>query len=108
MPNPSVPGPKTGTARLVRVGSKLGIAPDGNINYVSGRATHAIEAATHGSALKYANPFDVGSFECGGERLHQFGWLRAADLVIGGLDAAFGVQPVKHDFHRWMAGAKLA
>ena len=41
----------------------IGIAPGGNINYVSG---HAIFEATHGTAPKYANQDEVnpGSVSC--------------------------------------------
>jgi isocitrate dehydrogenase len=85
----------------------IGIAPGGNINYVTG---HAIFEATHGTAPKYANKDQVnpGSVILSGEMmLRHLGWLEAADLVIKGLDGAIGAKTVTYDFHRLMEGAKL-
>ena len=60
----------------------IGIAPGGNINYVTG---HAIFEATHGTAPKYANLDKVnpGSVILSGEMmLRHLGWNEAADLII--------------------------
>ena len=57
----------------------IGIAPGGNINYVSG---HAIFEATHGTAPKYANLDKVnpGSVILSGEMMLRYmGWVEAAD-----------------------------
>ncbi|MCC7074953.1 MAG: NADP-dependent isocitrate dehydrogenase [Deltaproteobacteria bacterium] len=85
----------------------IGIAPGGNINYVTG---HAIFEATHGTAPKYANLDKVnpGSVILSGEMmLRHMGWSEAADLIIKGMDGAIGNKTVTYDFHRMMEGAKL-
>jgi len=84
----------------------IGIAPGGNINYLSG---HAIFEATHGTAPKYANLDKVnpGSVVLSGEMmLRHLGWREAADLVIKGMDGAIGARTVTYDFARLMEGAK--
>jgi isocitrate dehydrogenase len=84
----------------------IGIAPGGNINYVTG---HAIFEATHGTAPKYANQDKVnpGSLILSGEMmLRYFGWTEAADLIIKGLEAAIKSKVVTYDFARLMEGAK--
>ncbi len=83
----------------------IGIAPGGNINYVSG---HAIFEATHGTAPKYADLDKVnpGSVVLSGEMmLRHMGWLEAADLVIKGMDGAIASKKVTYDFARLMEGA---
>jgi isocitrate dehydrogenase len=83
----------------------IGIAPGGNINYVSG---HAIFEATHGTAPKYADLDKVnpGSVVLSGEMmLRHMGWLEAADLIIKGMDGAIGSKKVTYDFARLMEGA---
>jgi isocitrate dehydrogenase len=85
----------------------IGIAPGGNINYVSG---HAIFEATHGTAPKYANKDMVnpGSVILSGEMMLRYiGWGEAADLVIQGMDGAIAARTVTYDFHRLMEGATL-
>ncbi len=85
----------------------IGIAPGGNINYVSG---HAIFEATHGTAPKYANLDKVnpGSVILSGEMmLRHLGWNEAADLIIRGMEGAIVAKTVTYDFHRLMEGAKL-
>jgi isocitrate dehydrogenase len=85
----------------------IGIAPGGNINYVSG---HAVFEATHGTAPKYADKDMVnpGSVVLSGEMmLRHMGWVEAADLVIKGLNGAIAAKTVTYDFHRLMEGAKL-
>jgi isocitrate dehydrogenase len=84
----------------------IGIAPGGNINYVTG---HAIFEATHGTAPKYANLDQVnpGSVVLSGEMMLRYmGWVEAADLVIKGMDGAIGAKTVTYDFARLMDGAK--
>jgi isocitrate dehydrogenase len=83
----------------------IGIAPGGNINYVSG---HAIFEATHGTAPKYANLDKVnpGSVILSGEMMFRYlGWNEAADLIIRGLNGAIGSRRVTYDFARQMEGA---
>lgn len=83
----------------------IGIAPGGNINYLTG---HAIFEATHGTAPKYANLDKVnpGSVVLSGEMMLRYmGWTEAADLVINGLDGAIASKRVTYDFARLMEGA---
>ena len=83
----------------------IGIAPGGNINYVTG---HAIFEATHGTAPKYAGKDMVnpGSVVLSGEMmLRHLGWVEAADLVLRGLNGAIGSKRVTYDFARLMEGA---
>jgi len=83
----------------------IGIAPGGNINYVTG---HAIFEATHGTAPKYAGKDMVnpGSVVLSGEMLlRHLGWVEAADLVLKGLNGAIGSKRVTYDFARQMEGA---
>jgi isocitrate dehydrogenase len=84
----------------------IGIAPGGNINYVTG---HAIFEATHGTAPKYADLDKVnpGSVILSGEMmLRHLGWTEAADRVIKGMDGAITARTVTYDFARQMEGAK--
>jgi isocitrate dehydrogenase len=83
----------------------IGIAPGGNINYVTG---HAIFEATHGTAPKYANQDRVnpGSVVLSGEMMLRYlGWTEAADLIIKGLNGAIASKRVTYDFARLMEGA---
>src|SRR5437762_8629352 len=83
----------------------IGIAPGGNINYITG---HAIFEATHGTAPKYANLDKVnpGSVILSGEMmLRHLGWNEAADLIVKGMDGAVAAKQVTYDFARLMAGA---
>jgi len=83
----------------------IGIAPGGNINYVTG---HAIFEATHGTAPKYADQDKVnpGSVVLSGEMmLRHLGWIEAADLIIKGMDGAIASKKVTYDFARLMEGA---
>ncbi|RIK87445.1 MAG: NADP-dependent isocitrate dehydrogenase [Planctomycetota bacterium] len=85
----------------------IGIAPGGNINYVTG---HAIFEATHGTAPKYAGQDKVnpGSVILSGEMMFRYlGWTEAADLIIRGLNGAIGAKTVTYDFERLMDGATL-
>jgi len=84
----------------------IGIAPGGNVNYMTG---HAIFEATHGTAPKYADQDKVnpGSLVLSGEMMLRYlGWNEAADLVIKGMDGAIGAKIVTYDFARLMEGAK--
>ena len=84
----------------------IGIAPGGNINYLTG---HAVFEATHGTAPKYANLDKVnpGSVILSGVMmLEHLGWQEAADLIVKGLDATIGQKVVTYDFARLMSGAK--
>jgi len=83
----------------------IGIAPGGNINYVTG---HAIFEATHGTAPKYADLDKVnpGSVILSGEMmLRHMGWTEAAQLVLNGIDGAIASKKVTYDFARLMEGA---
>ena len=83
----------------------IGIAPGGNINYVTG---HAIFEATHGTAPKYTNQDKVnpGSLLLSGEMmLRHLGWPEAEDLVVKGMDGAIAARTVTYDFARLMEGA---
>jgi isocitrate dehydrogenase len=82
----------------------IGIAPGGNINYISG---HAIFEATHGTAPKYANQDRVnpGSVILSGEMMFRYlGWSEVADLIVKGLNGAIGSKRVTYDFARQMQG----
>jgi isocitrate dehydrogenase len=83
----------------------IGIAPGGNINYITG---HAVFEATHGTAPKYAdkNVVNPGSVILSGEMmLRHMGWIEAADLVIQAMDRAIGSKHVTYDFARLMTDA---
>ncbi len=83
----------------------IGIAPGGNINFVTG---HAVFEATHGTAPKYADKDMVnpGSVILSGEMMLRYmGWGEAADLIIKGIEGAIGAKTVTYDFHRLMEGA---
>jgi isocitrate dehydrogenase len=83
----------------------IGIAPGGNINYLTG---HAIFEATHGTAPKYAGKDVVnpGSVVLSGEMMFRYlGWNEAADLIVKGLNGAIGSGRVTYDFARLMEGA---
>jgi isocitrate dehydrogenase len=83
----------------------IGIAPGGNINYVTG---HAIFEATHGTAPKYANQDRVnpGSVILSGEMMFRYlGWTEVADLIVKGLNGAIASKRVTYDFARLMEGA---
>jgi isocitrate dehydrogenase len=83
----------------------IGIAPGGNINFVTG---HAVFEATHGTAPKYADKDVVnpGSVILSGEMMLRYmGWGEAADAIIRGMEGAIGAKTVTYDFHRLMEGA---
>lgn len=80
----------------------IGIAPGGNINYLTG---HAVFEATHGTAPKYANQDKVnpGSVILSGEMMLRYlGWKEAADLILKGMEGAIASKRVTYDFARLM------
>ena len=84
----------------------IGIAPGGNINYVSG---HAIFEATHGTAPKYANLDKVnpGSVVISGVMMLEYmGWQEAADMIVKAIEKTISQKVVTYDFARQMEGAK--
>ena len=84
----------------------IGIAPGGNINYVTG---HAVFEATHGTAPKYANQDKVnpGSLILSGEMMLRYmGWTEAADAIITAMDRTIAQKIVTYDFARQMDGAR--
>jgi len=83
----------------------IGIAPGGNINYMTG---HAVFEATHGTAPKYANLDKVnpGSVILSGEMMLRYmGWTEAADAIISAMDKTIAQKTVTYDFARLMDGA---
>src|SRR5438067_2605073 len=83
----------------------IGIAPGGNINYVTG---HGIFEATHGTAPKYAGQDKVnpGSVLLSGVMmLEHLGWDEAATMIVGGLEKTIADKIVTYDFARLMEGA---
>jgi isocitrate dehydrogenase len=101
---PNLNGDYLSDALAAQVGG-IGIAPGGNINYITG---HAVFEATHGTAPKYANQNRVnpGSVVLSGEMmLRHLGWTEAADLVVKGMDGAIAAKRVTYDFARLMEGA---
>lgn len=101
---PNLNGDYISDALAAQVGG-IGIAPGGNMNYISG---HAIFEATHGTAPKYAGQDRVNpsSVVLSGEMMFRFmGWNEAADLIIRGVEGAIGSKRVTYDFARLMDGA---
>jgi isocitrate dehydrogenase len=83
----------------------IGIAPGGNINYVTG---HGIFEATHGTAPKYAGQDKVnpGSVLLSGVLMFEhLGWQDAADDIVRALEATIADKIVTYDFARLMEGA---
>jgi isocitrate dehydrogenase len=83
----------------------IGIAPGGNINYVTG---HGVFEATHGTAPKYAGQDKVnpGSVILSGVMMFEhLGWQEAADDIVRALEATIGDKIVTYDFARLMEGA---
>ncbi len=83
----------------------IGIAPGGNINYMTG---HAVFEATHGTAPKYANLDKVnpGSVVLSGEMMLRYmGWVEAADAILVAMDRSIAQKTVTYDFARLMPGA---
>ncbi len=83
----------------------IGIAPGGNINYVTG---HGIFEATHGTAPKYAGQDKVnpGSVLLSGVMMFEhLGWTDAAADIVTALEATIADKVVTYDFARLMEGA---
>ncbi len=83
----------------------IGIAPGGNVNYLTG---HAVFEATHGTAPKYADLDKVnpGSVILSGEMMLRYmGWTEAADAIIAAMDRSIAQKAVTYDFARLMEGA---
>ncbi|MGA2232285.1 MAG: NADP-dependent isocitrate dehydrogenase [Tepidisphaeraceae bacterium] len=101
---PNLNGDYLSDALAAQVGG-IGIAPGGNINYITG---HAVFEATHGTAPKYANQDVVnpGSVILSGVMMFEYmGWQDVADLIVRGLEKAIGAKTVTYDFARQMEGA---
>ncbi len=102
---PNLNGDYLSDALAAQVGG-IGIAPGGNINYITG---HAVFEATHGTAPKYANQDVVnpGSVILSGVMMFEYmGWQPVADLITRSLEAAIAAKTVTYDFARLMEGAK--
>jgi len=83
----------------------IGIAPGGNINYVTG---HGVFEATHGTAPKYAGQDKVnpGSLLLSGALMYDhLGWQNAAHDIVQALEATIADKIVTYDFARLMDGA---
>jgi isocitrate dehydrogenase len=84
----------------------IGIAPGGNINYVTG---HGVFEATHGTAPKYAgqdkvNPSSV--ILSGAMMFEHLGWEDMSNDIIKAMEATIAEKVVTYDFARQMDGAK--
>ena len=83
----------------------IGIAPGGNINYVTG---HGVFEATHGTAPKYAgqdkvNPSSV--LLSGVMMFEHLGWDAAADAIVSAMEETIASGIVTYDFARLTDGA---
>jgi len=85
----------------------IGIAPGGNVNYLTG---HAIFEATHGTAPKYANLDKVNPSSVllsGVMMFEHLQWKEVSDLILKGIEKSIAEKKVTYDFERMMPGAKL-
>jgi isocitrate dehydrogenase len=101
---PNLNGDYISDALAAQVGG-IGIAPGGNINYVTG---HAVFEATHGTAPKYAGQDKVnpGSVILSGEMMFRYlGWTEVADLIISSLEKTIAGKTVTYDLARLIDGA---
>lgn len=101
---PNLNGDYLSDALAAQVGG-IGIAPGGNINYVTG---HAIFEATHGTAPKYSDLDKVnpGSVILSGDMMLRYmGWIEAADLMVAALSKTITDKVVTYDFARQMEHA---
>jgi isocitrate dehydrogenase len=83
----------------------IGIAPGGNINYVTG---HAVFEATHGTAPKYAGQDKVnpGSVILSGVLMFEhLGWREEAQSIVRAMEQTISEKVVTYDFARLMDGA---
>jgi isocitrate dehydrogenase len=102
---PNLNGDYISDALAAQVGG-IGIAPGGNINYVSG---HAIFEATHGTAPKYAglDKVNPGSVILSGEMMFRYmGWGEAADIIIASLEKTIADKTVTYDLARMIPGSR--
>src|SRR5437870_11145509 len=102
---PNLNGDYLSDALAAQVGG-IGIAPGGNINYVTG---HGVFEATHGTAPKYAgqdkvNPSSV--LLSGVMMFVHLGWTMAANVLERALGATIRSKVVTYDFARLMTGAR--
>jgi isocitrate dehydrogenase len=84
----------------------IGIAPGGNINYVTG---HGVFEATHGTAPKYAglDKVNPGSVILSGVLMFEhLGWTEMAADIVAALEATIAEKIVTYDFARLTEGAK--
>ena len=94
---PNLNGDYLSDALAAQVGG-IGIAPGGNINYVTG---HGVFEATHGTAPKYAGQDKVnpGSVILSGVMMYEhLGWQGAADLIVKAMEATIADKVVTYDF----------
>ncbi len=92
-------------AAAAQVGG-LGIAPGGNINYITG---HAFFEATHGTAPKHAGKDKVnpGSLILSAVMMLEYmGWTEAAAIVVKGFEETIKQKIVTYDLARQAEGAK--
>ena len=85
----------------------IGIAPGGNINYLTGAG---VFEATHGTAPKYAGQDKVNpsSVILSGEMMFRYmGWTEVADMLLSAMEKTIAQKRVTYDFHRLMEGATL-
>jgi len=85
----------------------IGIAPGGNINYITG---HAVFEATHGTAPRFANTNSMNPSSVilsGVMMLEYMGWKEAADIIVHGLSTAIMRKRVTIDFYKLMDDATL-
>ena len=83
----------------------IGIAPGGNINYVTG---HGVFEATHGTAPKYAglDKVNPGSVILSGVLMFEhLGWTEVAADIVRALEATIAEKIVTYDFARLTEGA---
>ena len=83
----------------------IGIAPGGNINYLTG---HAVFEATHGTAPKYANLDKVNpgsEILSGVMMLEHLGWTGAATRIVAAIEKTIAQKTVTYDFARLTEGA---
>jgi isocitrate dehydrogenase len=83
----------------------IGIAPGGNINYVTG---HGLFEATHGTAPKYAGQDKVNPSSIllsGVMMFDHLGWTKAARDIERAIEATIAEKIVTYDFARLMDGA---
>ena len=103
---PNLNGDYLADALAAQVGG-IGIAPGGNINYLTGAA---IFEATHGTAARLADldKANPSSVILSGEMMFRYmGWDEAADRVIKGVEGAIRARTVTYDFYQMMRDATL-